>query len=594
MLSSIEGEYEMKKNITALILALGLGITGCTNGVQETKVDEPQEHPVTAITTGIQQETLFLPYTITKVSKDLNNDGELEYIEVRLTEGQAIEKSKYRGKYEVCLTDAEGIVIQSTPVDKNKEIVLSEGFDIVFKDYNEDGILDFNIGYIKDDHGYYRFFTLKEGKSLALMGFLNFYWLKSSHASHSYPFNIVNGYLINYYKTHGQYFYESFKWSEEGCYEQGKQLVSDINYDDIDQETIKDYISEIKKIIRPNMTRTEMIQVMDKKYQYFQEFREQWDIYAFVQGIDKAFIPYINRLIAFYDMGDIQEVNRRFLTLEESKSIYTMSLEEFKVTAGDMYHDDYKKHPMFAMEELTWDGDQRYTLMSGIVHLQKFMLVYDEKGHYTSGYSWSDNIGDPPEPVYRKKQKAYAVKPVCYGRGTGIYFMGSKWFQMYKGKLVEILQVPTVGHDMFYGPYYTFTYKLISENYNERTGDYQVTYEVGLDVDTVLIKSTQSITFKWLEEKQGFDVQYDDFRDILDNQLIYPGIVDALYKNNKKTMKAIIKDQSLRELKKTLVEFLLDSPKSNKRQELLELLEEWCKDQEGEEYELLCEKLREE
>lgn len=575
----------MKKKVAVLIMCVALGVTGCAGKDQpRNQTDDSIKVAETGITVGIEQDVFALPYTVTKVAQDLNKDGNDEYIEVVLTEGEALENNQYKGKYAINLTDAEGQVLQALKIDDYKDITLPKDFDIIFKDYNEDGVLDFNIGYEnKDKVYYYKFYTLKETGKLSQMGFMEYYWLKSCYTGNSYSFTTVDNNLISYYEVDGKYYYESYKWEKEGYYGGNHQLVSAIDYQSIDKKDIEEHVRQLKEAIDLDMTEKEMIDREGDMVAWFWEHGEEWNIYKFMNQVSQEDKAYVQKAFALDD--DIQDINRRFL--ENGKTIPLMSIDEFRSESANMYFDDYNTHPMFTIEEHPWKSDKDYTLISGICHLTKFMLVYDDQGKYISGYTWSDNIGESPVLVYREKQNAYSVTPVCFGRGTGVSLYGGAWYELYKGRLFRNFEYATRGYESpppYYG--YTHAYNLIDEVYDQETGDYRVTYEVGIKVgdEKTSISTETTIVYKWDDEKQEFDVNKDyDIEDIL-KELFYQGVEDDIYGDNKTYINRIIREKGNDYLKEELVTLLAACKESSERDELLILLKTWCEDQENKEY----------
>ncbi len=570
----------MKKKAVVLIMCVALGVTGCTyKGQPKNQTDNAINIAETGITVGIEQEKFAVPYTVTKVAEDLNKDGSDEYIQVVLTEGEALENNQYKGKYAINLTDKEGQVLQALKIDDYKDITLPKDFDIIFKDYNDDGILDFNIGYEnKDKAYYYKFYTLKETGELSQMGFMDYYWLKSCYTGNSYPFSVMDNQLVSYYKVDDKYYYESYKWEKEGYYGRGNQLVSTIDYDAIDKIDIQQHIRQLKEEINLDMTKKEFLHKKSDRVAWFWEHLEEWDIYKFMNEISQDDDAFVQKALGFND--DIEDVNWRFL--ENGKSIQSMSLDEFRYESSNMYFDDYNTSPMFKIEEHPWKSDKDYTLISGICHLTKFMLVYDDQGNYISGYTWSDNRGEAPVLVYREKQNAYSVTPVCFVRGTGTSLYGGTWFQLYKGRLFRNLNYATRGYEsppLYSG--FTHAYNLIDEAYDQETGDYRLTYEVGIKVgdEEANISTENTIAYKWDDEKQEFDVNknydiYDTLKELFDE-----GVEDDIYLENKTYINHIIREKGNDYLKEELVTLLAACKESSKRDELLIILRTWCEEQ---------------
>ncbi|QUI22470.1 hypothetical protein HZI73_09215 [Vallitalea pronyensis] len=572
----------IKKTIIALMVGIGLGVTGCA----QKELPEKESQAATTLHVGIEQDVFDLPYTITEVRKDLDGDGKDEMMQVVLTEGKDLGDNRYEGKCALRMIDDRGQVLQELSMDDYKILMFPKNFEIVFKDYNQDGILDFNIGYenVKDKHAYYyKFYTLMDNGQLSEMKFMNYYWIKSCYTGNSYAFPVVDDQLVSYYKIDDMYYYESYKWEKEGYYGEGKQLVSHLDYKDLDKSVIRQHLDTMEQELQLGMTRKQLIDATSESMTWLLEHQEQVDVYAFNHGLTEKDRAYRSQLLTLD--SEMDDLNERFI----SEGIYdfkSLTREELQTKIKGIVKDEIEEYPYMSYEDYPWHVDEEdYRLAVGHCGLSKFMLLYDHQGQFVSGHTWSDNVGLPPQAVYRKKQNAFSVTPIHYGRGTGISLFGGRWFELYKGNLIPMMDYLTNGHEVP-PPHisYAHVYRILNEVYSEETGDYQVTYYAGINISEEELKIGTKVTvyYKWLEDRQQFDMK-KNIHDVLYEDIFYEGIEDDILSDSYKHIKSMVNSGD-EFTNQNMIPLLAACGQSNKRDSILKTLRMWCLEQEDQEY----------
>ena len=142
-------------------------LVGCSNHTQIEKKEVSDTGTVQQacqISSG-KEQIIKSPIEITNKTIDINDDGVNENVHVILKEGKINAENQYVGKFTVQLRDKDEKVISEIVINKEDDITLRKNFDIVFKDYDNNGSKEFNIGYQSKhwkDEFIYQFYRIED------------------------------------------------------------------------------------------------------------------------------------------------------------------------------------------------------------------------------------------------------------------------------------------------------------------------------------------------------------------------------------------------------------------------------------------------
>ncbi|QUI24576.1 hypothetical protein HZI73_20720 [Vallitalea pronyensis] len=232
-------------------------------------------------------------------------------------------------------------------------------------------------------------------------------------------------------------------------------------------------------------------------------------------------------------------------------------------------------------EVYDWEVDDgHYKLLLGIYKKTRFMLLYRESGQYADGLCWSIKTDDYPIATYRSKQNAFSVTSFCKDWGTGISLFVGQWFDVNKGKLIKYFEYPLYGYEgITTRRGYPKNYQVVDEGYDEKTGDFHVTYQLALDLDSMeqeMVGTKKTVVYRWDDVNKVFDYQHVDIHDVLKEVLLTDDVEDVILKENHEAIKRIV--ERLKEENEMdmgcIVAFLSKCSQSNERDHMLEILRE--------------------
>jgi|BioPla2DNA2_1021312.scaffolds.fasta_scaffold02287_16 hypothetical protein len=559
------------KKILCIIILFIFAVAGCSDESVGNEKDGVDANDV----------TFSLPLEITKGKIDMDGDGNDEMIKVTLLEGEKTQENKYKGNFFIELFDKDENKINKIDINahfKEFGVELSKDFPIVFKDYNGDGILDFNIGYPdSEEREYiYHFYTLSEEKVLEELNITDGGSVfKSCEKGHSYDFKLKgdDGFVtfVTYGYNEGQYEYKEYGWTENG-FLKVNYIYSSVGYEDVDEDLIKE---KINKIISSADTLDEknFLKTCKEEYNWLLENSNFTSTYMFMNdGFGEKEYQILSIISKRIDK--MEQLNSRFSEYFNVADIQRYSLDEvkeFKSVRGD---EDYK------YKEYLWELENKsYTVLAGKFYLNDFLLLFDKSGKFLDGFVSTNKTEDEFKIEFREKQNYLSFAPINMGSGTGISHKGAKWFEIYEDKLITALQYPVEGYEA--PPYtmgYSKQYKLIDENYNEVTGDFQTVYKLEIPFYSLneSIELEKTVNYVWDTDKGFFQSWVNDFYESLDI-LFSHGIEDEILDKNYEKIKSIIENIDNNENKEDnigeITAFLKRCSKSEKRDMLLDKLD---------------------
>lgn len=559
----------MRKTLYVIILFI-FAVAGCTG------------EPAGSQNDGADDDVFFLPFVITEGKADLDRDGNNEIIKVTLLEGEETKGNKYKGKFIIELFDKNENKINEITINphfKEFEVELFKNFPIVFKDYNGDGILDFNIGYPdSEEREYiYHFYTLSEEKVLEELNITDEgSVLKSCEKGYSYDFRLKgdNGFVT--YNYNGElYEYKKYEWMEEG-FLKVNYIYSSIGYEDVDENLIKEKINKIISSAN-ELNEKSFLKSCKEEYNWLLEHSDVTSAYIFMNdGFGEEEYKILSIISDRIDK--MEHLNSRFSEYFNVDDIHKYSpdeVKEFKYLREDV---EYR------YKEYSWELENKsYVILAGKFHLNDFLLLFDKSGKFLDGFVSTNKTEDEFKIEFREKQNYLSFSPVSMGSGTGTSHKGAIWFEVFEDKLITVLQYPVEGYDA--PPYtmgYTRQYKFIDKNYNKVTGDYQAVYKLEIPFYSLneSIELKKTVNYVWDKDKGVFQSWVNDFYESLD-MLFSDGIEDEILDKNYEKIKSIVNkitDGSMDDIENkeedigVLTAFLTRCSKSEKRDMLLDKL----------------------
>ncbi|WP_202709789.1 hypothetical protein [Sporosalibacterium faouarense] len=561
------------KKIICIIISIVLlgGVISCDNETSKAEIENN-------VTDNLENnDNIILPLSITKAAIDMNNDGKNETIRVVLLNGVKLENNKYKGNFALELLDEKGNKSFQININGNSDIILEKNFDIKFKDYNGDDILDFNIGYsslVEEKEYLYHFYTInKEGKLEELNINGNDTVLESCEKGYSYDFKInTNDTFFTYDYDGERYVYKHYRWEDDN-FIVANYIYSPIDIKDINEDSIKEKIDEI--VSSSNITEEkDILDSYEKQYNWLLEHSAETKIYLFMKASNEYEHRKIEGLL-YSKIGQLERINTHFDEYFNINDIRECLIRDIKQLESPYGKDDYK------YSEYTWEvGNKNYKVLAGSFHLDSFVFLFNQSGQYLDGYMWTNKTRDEVNVVFRDKQNYITVSPIRMAYGTGISQFGGQWFEIYKDKLLKSFEHPIKGYSS--PPYtlgYTQRYKIINESYDNKTGDFRATYKLGLGLygTDKLIGIEKIINYHWNTDTEKFQYADYDIHDQLYTLLFVQGIEDDILNENLKEIELIIEKPGERKeenMKETTI-FLTKCSSSETRDELLKKIYTW-------------------
>lgn len=541
----------LMKNIFSVvfILVILLAMTSCWTDLASNAEKQSEHQPVVTplAPSPVPGQNPLLPVVITEGSADLNRDSHMEVIKVVMLQGESTGGNLYQGTFAVEVYEGTNL-LDSVALHDN--ITLLSGFTLLFKDYNGDGILDFNIGHSdpKESQNYiYHFFTVDEGMKLqVLQAGLVIHpgvesTLRSCQKGHSFNFRSIGNNSFTTYGYDGeQYEYRVYQWMEER-FVVTNYLHSPLSYADVDEAAIQEKINTIYATVSGSDEKEILIYCEDE-YNWLLNHSEQVALYLLMNNDAVPGNNNLDRLLSAR-IYEENQVNFQFADTFGTDRLDSYTLEEIKRLKSNYREDDY------TYTEYDWRVDEtQYKILTGNFHLDGFVLLFSADGHYLDGYVWTEKRGVPVKTDFYPIQSCFTVSPVNMGYGTGTSHYGLLWLEVYKGKLISRYQIPMEGYDApppALG--YNTEYRLLEESYDSVTGDYTVTYEVGIRLYQInkLLSIQKQLAFRWKQEHAGFEPPCSD--NIVENICTYlfpSGIEDEILEQNADTLETLFSEEA--------------------------------------------------
>lgn len=518
MMQIMKGMVVIMEKVFSVLLISIIILTGSTRNVYCFQNDNSKD----CITNqqmnnnSIIGKGAMLPIEITRLLVDLDKDGVEETIKVVMNKGNVIGNNKYRGKLSLQILNGDNIIDEiSLGTSINSDLIVSKDFKILTKDYTNDGILDFNIGYKMDNDNnyYYEFFTYKNDNIVRMMFNENTY-IKSHFNNYSNDFSTNDNCFSSYYRSKNSYVYEKYKWDKDK-FIMVNTTTKSVDYKRVNSNLIDNKIKQISSIIENDVTEKNILKLAEKQYNWLLDNYKYVDAYLFMEECisfeenDLITILYnrINQLIMmnqwFSEMGmdDVTSLSKKdfmdYIDTYDSENVENYNYEEYDLEVGN----------------------KKYSLLFGSCKFNKYILLYDNEGTYLDGYSWYNRMDNELDIDFRSKQQCLSVKPICKGYGTGISQYGEDWYEIYNNKLIRSFEFLTYGYcspPQSMG--YTQEYELIEETYDEVTGNYSLKYllSIGCKLDKEVVGIEKTIDYQWNTESKSFhevnsnNVQYEE------------------------------------------------------------------------------------
>lgn len=448
-------------------------------------------------------------------SEVLGEDDKKQYIIISTNNESTLVNEGYLGRFYIRLFNDQGEQEDMITLNPEEDIAIASDFKLIYKDYNNDGIMDFNIGYAKDNQWFYRFYSIKDNTIEPII-FLNYLWLPSNFSGTSIEFKEVDGQLYNYYKIDDRYVYEKYYWNDGGYFDIADELFLDSAFSNSDINVIEDKFIQLKDEINLQMTDKEIVDRDSKALSYMINNVEIIDYYRFIKG-PCEYEDYFTFIKDMYqDKGLYLNIFLNEFGL--NKRISDMSLKEFKAVAAELYFGDNKENPAITVTNEKWKGEEEYDIMYGIAHQNKFFLIYDKGGNYLDGFIWSDNIADTPKIRYIEKLNAYEILPVCFDRGTATSIYGSKILQVYNRNLINIFSYPSSIELLALGKYNDLHIEMESIEHDEDSGDIHIKYHVDMIDKDKCVQKGVNVKAKWNGNR--FDLPFNSIYDFIEDNII--------------------------------------------------------------------------
>lgn len=538
--------------IILIIVCIVIFTSGCNNSglknkdnLKQSKLKENNDNK------EIKNEVLE-NFKITTAKVDMNNDGENETIDMILIKGKQLENSLFEGQFALRLYDANNILLDEFLIHGNyTDMWFPLNFKIKFEDYNNDGILDFNVGnesiYNNNNNNYtYKFFTLvEENKKYSLNCFST---IESCEKDYSYKFNKVssNRFITYYYDQEYKTYEYTLYRVEDGEIFSENHINSNKNHKDFQKTEVKEKIEKILSSVKFESEK-EILRCCKKEFNWLIENQEDTKIYIFYESNKQGISEEYSYLLKILE----QRINKKrnlimqFRATFDTKDIRKYSLEDIKKLKSLSRADDYKYiDGDFQYKEYDWKAEEKnYKLLAGGFHLDSFILLYDEEGKYLDGYVWTDKLRKDVNIEFLEKQNFVCVAPVFIDHGTGTEVVGEKVYEVYKGLLVEKLSYVKEGFvDIITLNSYSKAFKILSKEYDKKEGNLLITYEGTLNLYNInkQINANKKVEFLWDEEENNFRLDDCIINDFSLKKLYSLSITDNIFNENHNEIKQIL------------------------------------------------------
>ncbi|MBD3917552.1 hypothetical protein H8B09_02200 [Paenibacillus sp. PR3] len=231
--------------IAVCVILLSLSLAACQaaddNGGEPPSTLASSQGVENVETTADDDSGRLTDVTISEETVDWNNDGTMEKLLIKMTEGKLVKYPDpgpimgdcYVGQFAAELTDAAGNVLQTHDIgvefESDGSMTFRRGmlpFSIPFDDYNGDGYPDFTVGqYATSNGNIFNIYTIQP-EGISRIGGPIFTSDRDGYYSTRYakkpPSSLLNRYYDN---SRGETFESTFEWINDAFVKQGEKVV---------------------------------------------------------------------------------------------------------------------------------------------------------------------------------------------------------------------------------------------------------------------------------------------------------------------------------------------------------------------------------
>lgn len=181
---------------------------------------------------NIESKSTLRNVIVSETEYDIDKDGNKEAIQIVLVEGNYNEDNelwagsgpKWTGAFAVKVLKAESVLFSESlnkllyPNGGEEVFLYAPEFQLELNDYNNDGLIDFNIGQYFSSNGFiYKFFTINEEGVVSEILFENRSFVFVSSRGNSIDLEFDNGEIkVPYYdNSKGKHFTDYYKWDTD-------------------------------------------------------------------------------------------------------------------------------------------------------------------------------------------------------------------------------------------------------------------------------------------------------------------------------------------------------------------------------------------
>lgn len=505
-----------KRKISAILLSVAL-LTGCQQAVTDNVYEQNSPAVQTTITTDyVDQHPIVTRQTI-----DINGDGILEEVQLILDEGDTLfNGTMFSGHFTLVLNDESGKLIDSLNLNPLNPYEYPKDFEIYFRDYNKDGVLDFTL----KRNISYDMYSLNEDQELFKFQTWNDLGIDSNEDTPSIDlFTPVDGGFITQSIAdrnmndasveHGKYFFDGLSITRR------TYVYNDKAIDELPLEKFHNAFSNLQNLGTKANEKDYLVEAKDS-YDYLLNHLSDVELYSLYYRPDMTdldyFIYYKQKNLDSFKSILSNYSNHDYPTLEE--------MQTFKLPLENPDPEFYR------VESIPYSN---YTLVNGKFHGSKFLAAYDEKGDFLDciiGHTYSDELLD----VDIFENGFILVSPVGWDHGTGLTMEAAYVLELYENRFVEHLRFPANG-SLQPPKDYDRSFELKGVDFDSNTLSILATYSADImytRLDGQESSSFPASTLYTIDENGHYFPRTYDYMDYTFNYIFTPEVSDGLFKAN--------------------------------------------------------------